>query len=162
MLRVSKKLKIYELVETRNAVEKQEFVDLKVSNPQHCPKVDGQVYESTDLVAVGLKIETEGTKVKEVKDTVGRSSSCEYETGLEISYQETLFFPTNLGEKFPQLEQLSVTHSGLYEIGFEIFEGMNSLKLLNLTGNKLQEITNEQKFPKASKNHRGTIAIDSV
>lgn len=59
---------------------------------------------------------------------------------ISINHQQTFYLPTNFGELFPRLEELSVTFSGLYEVDDTVFENMENLKLLNLTGNMLQEI----------------------
>ena len=61
-------------------------------------------------------------------------------TEIYIDHQQTLFLPTNLGQRFPSLQLLSVTSSGLILIDSSVFSQMKSLKVLNLNNNNLQEI----------------------
>lgn len=60
-------------------------------------------------------------------------------TSLRIHQQPTLFLPQNLAERFPYLSEMSVIESGLYEIDFSVFEGLDLLNL-NLTKNKIREV----------------------
>lgn len=58
---------------------------------------------------------------------------------LKIYQQQTLFLPGNLAEHFPQLSELMVVESGLYEVEYSVFEGLDLLTL-NLSNNKIPEI----------------------
>lgn len=59
---------------------------------------------------------------------------------ITINEKQTLFLPINLGEKFPNLENLTVVDSGLFAIDSRTFAGMNRLRVLNLKGNKIRGI----------------------
>ena len=97
-----------------------------------------QVDESK-FTAIGWKIDSYGLKIDSVKDTKGNLISTVANEFI-IEDQQTFFLPSNLGERFPLLEMLSVTSSGLYEIDASILNKMTILKTLNLTHNKLHEV----------------------
>ncbi|XP_037044475.1 protein slit-like [Bradysia coprophila] len=89
--------------------------------------------ENESCVAVDFKVSFANTSIDSelYKEQTIKS--------LKIYQQQTLFLPQNLDEHFSQLNELSVTESGLYEIEFNVFVGLN-LSLLNLTNNKIPEI----------------------
>ena len=104
--------------------------------------------ELLDLIVevVGLKVTASelviglpGLMVNSVKNVEGagiRNDSTE----LHIDHQQTLFLPTNLGQRFPSLQVLTVTSSGLMQINSCAFSLLTNLNNLNLTSNKLREI----------------------
>ena len=61
-------------------------------------------------------------------------------TKLHIDHQQTLFLPTNLGQRFPLIQVLAVTSSGLMLIDSSVTGSMKNFKTLNLNKNELQEI----------------------
>ncbi|KAG4070983.1 hypothetical protein HA402_001420 [Bradysia odoriphaga] len=102
-------------------------------------------YVPNDLPVINLSCENESCVAIEFKVSFANSTidSELYKEqtikSLKIYQQQTLFLPQNLDEHFSQLNELSVTQSGLYEIDFNVFVGLN-LSLLNLANNKLAEI----------------------
>lgn len=60
---------------------------------------------------------------------------------LTINEQQALFLPRNLGTHFPRLNELSVIHSGLSEVNYQVFRDLQLLVTLNLTDNKLSDIS---------------------
>ncbi|KAG4067210.1 hypothetical protein HA402_000201 [Bradysia odoriphaga] len=83
-----------------------------------------------DLPVVNFKCKNELCVAVDFKVSFANSSieSNVYKTqtikSLNIYQQQTLFLPQNLDEHFPQLNELSVTESGLYEIDFNVFVGL--------------------------------------
>lgn len=59
---------------------------------------------------------------------------------LSIVNQQTLFLPNDLAEEFPNLTEMSVVRSGLFEIDAKVLKGLHGLKTLNFNDNKLREI----------------------
>ena len=59
-------------------------------------------------------------------------------TERHIDHQQTLFLSTNLVQRFPLLQMLALTSSGLMQINSSVFSFLTNLKTLNLTSNKLK------------------------
>ena len=106
------------------------------------------VADGTKFMASELIISSPGSMISSVKHTNG--SSVDYklialnifhqQIELYIDHQQTLFLPTNLGLRFPALQVLAVTSSGLMQMDSIAFRSMKNLEVLNLNSNKLQEI----------------------
>ena len=97
-------------------------------------EVDGSKVTVSELV-----ISSPGSIIGSVKYANG-SSVDNKATELYIDHQQTLFLLTNLGQRFPALQVLAVTSSGLMQIDSSVFLFMKNLKVLNLASNKLQDM----------------------
>lgn len=87
--------------------------------------------------ATDLKVQFENTRLEKLSNELIDPSEL---SSLTISKQQTLFLPSNLGQMFPNLEELIVTYSGLFRIDNSCLSGLSHLQVLTLKGNKIFEI----------------------
>ena len=97
------------------------------------------VVDGLKLTASDLVISSPRSMIKTVNYANG-SVVNNKATELYIDHQQTLFLPTNLGQRFPALQVLVVTSAGFMQIDPSVIGFFNNFKVLNLTSNKLQEI----------------------
>ena len=61
-------------------------------------------------------------------------------SGRILSNRQIFFIPPNIGQMLPNITEFSVTYCGLLALNNNAFEGMNELKLINASWNKISEI----------------------
>lgn len=124
------------LKECRKRTEMEDTPELGV---EIILKIAGSTGNATELE---MSIESPESKVTKVVDANGNVME-PTQAELVIDQQSALFLPVNLGQIFPTIKKLAVTFSGLYELDTRTFIGMQALVTLNLTGNKLVEISED-------------------
>lgn len=135
LLNTSKKIILYHKLDDENESYMVDMIVSKSSDPAFQDNLSAPQPEQ--LFAVNLKIDSENTQIREVQGAVNATNAKK----LVIEHQQTLMLPTNLGEHFLSLEKLAVIKSGLFVIDAGNFADLGQLKVLNLTGNKLSEVT---------------------
>lgn len=95
--------------------------------------------DGSQFTAIDWKISDDDSTIKSMKSVDGHVASTSA-VELLITFQQTCYLPTNLGEFFPSLEVLKVTSSGLFNVHSKIFENLSNLKTLQLKINELREI----------------------
>lgn len=90
-----------------------------------------------------LKIRFPKTSIHQVKGQDGKIISTDKLKKLTTIDQQTIFLPLNLGHHFPELTELSVIDSGLFEVNSQNFKGLNHLKNLTLRNNNFIRIHSE-------------------
>lgn len=144
LLQASKQVKTCGKVEERMSddTEKDKIeINLKVADSSFSPN-------NSTLEVMEMRVESPGVSIKTI-EFVNETSSLEQvkivrnQTSFSVVNQQTLFFPTNLGDHLPQLESLLIVSSGLFEIDSRIFETLPDLQKLTIKDNKLQEIPSD-------------------
>jgi Leucine-rich repeat (LRR) protein len=116
----------------------KEFIS-KTPESQNLTMIVRQAPGSDDskFNAFSLIVSNHNTELVSVEDEKGLVPNFK---SLNIYKQQTLFLPLNIASILPNLEELIVASSGLYEITPSTFKDLQKLLVLNMPLNKLQEI----------------------
>lgn len=89
---------------------------------------------------VKFKTEFSNLVINSVKDESGRKIDNEKIKKLRIADQQMLFLPRNLDQYFPQLTELFIVSSGLYELNMKSLGNLKNLVSLTVVGNMIRQI----------------------